>query len=117
MEEGQKAGLCHFGSPNFSAIGIVYDSVKTIEYNVKSVITKGPVLGTDIIWLKSTWGFDGKSQYYYSLDGKTYTAFGGTYQMGWGSYRGDRIGIYSYNNKKDAGYVDIDYFKYQLRNE
>ena len=117
MEDGQKAGLCHFGSPNYSAIGIVYDSVKMIEYNVKGVMVKGPVVGTGIIWLKSTWQFDGKSQYYYSLDGKSYTVFGAVYQMAWGSYRGDRIGIYNYNNKKDAGYVDIDWFNYQLQNK
>jgi hypothetical protein len=30
----------------------------------------------------------------------------------WGSYRGDRIGIYSYNNQADAGYVDVDSFHY-----
>ena len=117
MEEGQRAGLCHFGSPNYSAIGIVYDSLKTIEYNVNGVIIKGPLVGTDIIWFKSTWGFDGKSQYYYSRDGKTYTAFGETYQMVWGSYRGDRIGMYNYNNNKDEGYVDIDFFKYQFENK
>ena len=30
----------------------------------------------------------------------------------WGNYRGDRAGLYSYNGQADAGYVDIDYFRY-----
>lgn len=64
------------------------------------------------LWLKSTWSLDGQSHYAYSLDGKTYTSFGDSYQLQWGSYRGDRIGIYSYNNQADAGYVDVDSFHY-----
>ena len=34
------------------------------------------------------------------------------YPLSWGYYRGDRFGIYSYNNKADAGCVDIDYVQY-----
>ena len=112
MKQGQKAGLCHFGSPNYSSLGIVYDSAKFIEYNVKGVIAKGPSINTTILWLKSTWGLDGRSQYYYSLDGITYTILGDTCQLAWGAYRGDRIGIYNYNNKADSGFIDIDFFHY-----
>jgi hypothetical protein len=32
----------------------------------------------------------------------------------WGSYRGDRIGIFTYNLEKEKGFVDIDYFKYAI---
>ena len=41
-----------------------------------------------------------------------FTPFGETYQLGWGDYRGDRIGIFTYNNDADAGYVDCDSFTY-----
>lgn len=30
----------------------------------------------------------------------------------WGAYRGNRIAIYNYNNKVEAGYVDVDFFNY-----
>lgn len=113
MTDGQKAGLCHFGSPNYASVGIAYDAVKFMEYNIKGVITKGSLINTDIMWLKSTWGLDGKSQFYYSVDGKTYTAFGEPYQLAWGAYRGDRIGIYNYINKADSGYIDVDFFHYK----
>jgi beta-xylosidase len=113
MTEGQKAGLAHFGSPNYSCLGIVYDSVKILEYNVKGIIKKGPLINADMVWLKSTWTLDGKSQYFYSFDGISFIAFGENYQLAWGAYRGDRIGIYSYNNKGDNGYIDVDFFHYK----
>jgi hypothetical protein len=33
-------------------------------------------------------------------------------RLTWGSYRGDRVGIYNYNTIEDKGFVDIDFFKY-----
>jgi beta-xylosidase len=114
MADGQKAGLTHFGSPNYSAIGVACEgTTKTLEFRVKGALTKGPVVGGNSLWLKSTWGLDGKSRYFYSLDGVSFTAFGPPYQLMWGAYRGDRSGIFSYNNKADAGHVDVDYFQYK----
>lgn len=113
MADGQKAGLSHFGSPNYSTIGVICEGKnKMLECNVKGNITTGPVITTKDIWLKSIWGLDGKSQYSYSEDGKNFTTFAGLYQLMWGAYRGDRIAIYNYNNKADAGYVDVDFFHY-----
>ena len=116
MKDGQKAGLSHFGSPNYSAIGVTCDGeTKTLEYNVKGITTTGPVVKGNDLWLKTTWGLDGKSQYGYSFDGKTFTAFGDPYQMMWGAYRGDRLAIYNYNNKEEKGYVDVDFFHYEYK--
>lgn len=113
MVDGQKAGLTHFGSPNYSAIGIVREgAINRLEYNVRGKSSIGDIIIGNDLWLKSTWGLDGMSQYYYSLDGIIYKSFGEPYQLMWGAYRGSRLGLYSYNNKSDAGYVDIDYFRY-----
>lgn len=38
-------------------------------------------------------------------------------QLKWGSCRGDRIGIYSFNNQTNAGYLDVDFFHYQYTND
>lgn len=114
MADGQKAGLTHFGSPNYSAIGVICEgATKKLEYNVKGDSAIGEVLVGNNIWLKSIWGLEGKSQHYYSVDGKNYIPLGEPYQLMWGTYRGSRLGIYSYNNKSDSGYVDIDYFRYE----
>nr|WP_302323959.1 hypothetical protein [Bacteroides intestinalis] len=34
--------------------------------------------------------------------------------MVWGNYRGDRVGIYCFNDKGETGFVDVDYFHYRL---
>lgn len=32
------------------------------------------------------------------------------------NFRGDMIGIYTYNNQRDDGYVDVDKFSYEVKN-
>jgi hypothetical protein len=68
-------------------------------------------LSNRCIWLRSTWGLDGRSRFSYSLDGDIYVHLF-DYQLSWGYYRGDRIGIYNYNNLSDSGYIDVDYLHY-----
>ncbi len=112
MADGQKAGLCHFAKTP-STLGVSQQgATRTLEYKSNGKITPGTVITGNNLWLKSTWGLDGNSQYAYSMDGISYTNFGDLYQLTWGNYRGDRIGIYSYNNKADEGYVDVDFFHY-----
>jgi beta-xylosidase len=112
MADGQQAGLCHF-SKSYSYLGVKQDGAsRTLEYNNNGKKLAGPAVAGKLLWLKSTWGLDGKSQYSYSEDGKNFTPFGEPYAMAWGSYRGDRIGIFCFNDKGDAGYVDVDFFTY-----
>lgn len=61
--------------------------------------------------LKSVWGLQGRSTFYYSLDGKNYVDVG-QYQLSWGYYRGDRIGIYCFNALSENGFIDVDYLHY-----
>ena len=49
-----------------------------------------------------------------STDGVHFRSFG-EYQLSWGYYRGDRIGIYNYNNVSDAGYIDVNYLHYDMQ--
>jgi hypothetical protein len=83
-----------------------------LDYNNNGKVTAGPEIAGNDLWLKSTWGLDGKSQYAYSLNGQTFMNFGDPYQLTWGTYRGDRIGIYCFNDKAEDGYVDVDFFHY-----
>ena len=57
---------------------------------------------------------DGIGQFYYSLDGVTFIPIGDKYMLTWGSYRGDRIGIFTFNNAAEEGYIDIDWFHYDF---
>jgi hypothetical protein len=112
MADGQLAGICHYAG-TYSTFGIQQiDGLKTLVYNNNGVETIGPAISGPI-WLQSTWGYDGISQYAYSLDGNSFTPFGSTYQLTWGFYRGDRIGIYSYNAINENGFIDVDFFHYK----
>lgn len=112
MADGQKAGLCHFAKTR-SFLGVVQEGKhRLLLYRQNDDKTRGPTIEGNLIWLRSTWGLDGKSQYSFSLDGQSFTDFGAPYPLSWGSYRGDRIGIFSYNDQADAGYVDVDFFHY-----
>jgi hypothetical protein len=66
------------------------------------------------LWLRSTWDLDGISHFSFSTDGKTFTPFGAPFKLSWGYYRGDRLGLYSFNNTREAGFVDIDSFTYEV---
>ena len=113
MVDGQKNGLCHFSSEH-SAIGIVKEKgVCYLEYRKNGKITKGNPMHSRYVWFSSQWGLDGKSRYYYSVDGDNFIPFGEDYQLVWGNYRGDRIGIYCFNDESDGGAVDVDYFHYR----
>ena len=88
----------------------------TLEFTEDKKITRGPAITAKKIWLRSSWSLDGVSRYAYSVDGTTFTPFGEPYQLSWGHYRGDRIGLFTYNTKADAGHLDIDAFTYTYEN-
>ena len=112
MADGQVVGLCHY-SKDYSTIGVrCQNGFVILESAHNRTSTNGPAITSQNLWLRSTWGLDGKSNYSYSTNGTAFTPFGGTYQLGWGDYRGDRIGIFTYNDDADAGYVDCDGFTY-----
>jgi hypothetical protein len=75
----------------------------------------GPVVQGKDLWLRSDWDFAGDSRFSFSTDGTIFTPFGTPYRLTWGNYRGDRIGVYNYNNREEAGYVDIDSFQYTFK--
>ncbi|WP_295677362.1 hypothetical protein, partial [uncultured Mucilaginibacter sp.] len=73
---------------------------------------EGQIFPGNEIWLKSTWGLDGKARFFFSSDGCNYRSFGSVYPMAWESYRGDRTAIYNYNDLADTGHIDVDFFHY-----
>jgi beta-xylosidase len=110
MADGQQAGLCHLAKA-YATLGVSQaGNVRTLTFNDAGKVTNGPVLAGNDLWLRSTWNFAGDSQYSYSTDGTNFTRFGPIYRLTWSYYRGDRLGIFSYNNTADAGFVDVDWF-------
>ena len=104
MVNGQCAGLTHFSTTSYSTLGIKQENgIKNLVCDINgkdSIIT--PII-QKYIWLQSSWDIKGVNSYSYSLDKKTYSPLNISTQLTWGSYRGDRIGIYNYNTIEDKG--------------
>ena len=120
MADGQETGLTNYnGGKNYATLSIVQkDGVKTIKYEEDGTPTPGDRLPpiANNVWLRSTIGFDGVNGSSYSTDGRKFTPFGGSFNLNPGGYRGDMIGIYTFNNASKAGYIDVDFFHNDVQN-
>ena len=115
MADGQVAGLCHYAH-TYAYIGLQKTNGNPeIVFNENEQIKTHPIKKTKNIWLRSTWGLDGKSTFSYSTDGKTFVEFGNPYQFTWGDYRGTRVGLFTCNETEEKGYIDVDFFKYERK--
>jgi hypothetical protein len=85
-----------------------------LKYNDNDKILAGESINTSTIWIRSVIDTEDVNSYFYSTDGITFQPYGGKYSLKWGSFRGDNIGIYNYNNLEEKGYVDIDWFHYRF---
>lgn len=113
MADGQHAGLCHF-SQSHAALGLEKaDGKLRLEYRKNGEVVTAPLPRSRIIYFRSEWGLDGISRFSYSLDGQKFIPMGEPYNLSWGFYRGDRIGIYCYNDEAERGWVDVDYLHYE----
>jgi hypothetical protein len=68
------------------------------------------------IWLRSTWGLDGRSTLAVSSDGQRFQTVLPDVLLTWGAYRGSRDGLYTFNPAGERGYVDIDWVNYAIDN-
>ncbi len=114
MANGQKAGIAHFAK-TYASVGIVQKGgIRRLLFDNDGLKTQGPVIARNILWLRSVWNFDGINQFYFSTDGLTFQAFGSPYQLTWGNYRGDRIGIFTSNSTGNSGYLDVNNVQYRI---
>lgn len=115
MVDGQEAGIAHFAK-TYSTLGVVQrGAMRQLVLDVDRSIVSGPRIKTNVLWLRSTWGFDGVSQFSFSIDGSSFRTFGPPYQLTWGNYRGDRIGIFTFNPLRVSGYLDVDSVRYRIQ--
>ncbi|MDT3401156.1 glycoside hydrolase family 43 protein [Mucilaginibacter terrae] len=114
MYNGQFAGLTHFSTKSYCMIGIKQDGEdRKLVYSSDSQNLIGVTITGSNVWLRSSWDYQGLNRYFYSLNGKDFLPFGNSTQLTWGSYRGDRVGIFNFNRFATKGYIDLDYFDYQ----
>jgi beta-xylosidase len=118
MCPGQSAGLVHFnGGVDHARISVVCDGgARWIAYQDGASVRRGAPLAAPqaAVWLRSRVDGQGVCTFAVSLDGETFQPEGGAYELKWGNYRGDSVGLYTYNDIDDHGYVDIDWFSYAV---
>jgi len=115
MAEGQTAALCLFGK-KFGSIGVQQTgNSRHFYFSNSGVITTGVDISTTDIWLRTSWDAAGLSHFFYSTNGVDFEALDGEFSVtNFGNYIGAKIGIYTANDLKESGYIDIDWFKYDL---
>ena len=89
----------------------------------------GPRLPSNLktLYIRSVSGFEKRDtnrqyttegqHFLYSIDGQNFYPFGDEYRMGTGNFRGDMVGICTYNNQNNRGYIDVDKFHYHIKNK
>jgi beta-xylosidase len=113
MVDGQVAGLCHYHR-DYATIAVRRENgCLTIESARNKTITRGPEFSGKRLWLRSQWDADGLCQFSYSTDGTTFHPLGETFAFAWSDYRGERVGLFTYNNAGEGGYADFDAFTYR----
>jgi len=114
MVDGQQAGLIHFSHAHARLAVLQSDGQRRIAWIDSATSEAGPRLAESQVWLRSQWGSDGQARFAFSADGRAFRQLGPPYQMSFGDYRGDRIGLFTFNDRGDAGWVDIDWVDYEV---
>lgn len=114
MADGQATGLCHYGN-RYAWLGVTQTKgEKRITYCDNGKLSSGPVVSGPTVWIRSIISNAADTTWAFSFDGREFTPFGNRYKLEWANYRGDRLGIFSYNNDTDAGFIDVDWFHYEF---
>ena len=116
MEDGQEAGLCAIGGgawmlqvyqENGKRILRTSEGKENNEFNL--IVNKK--IGSKI-WMKVLIDKN-KYQFQYSLNGKKFENISASFTPYFTNWRAIQLGIFSYNKKANAGYIDVDWFKYE----
>jgi beta-xylosidase len=117
MTWGTRTGLCHH-SGRYALFGALKqkDGAVQLFFNHNGKFESGPtVTGTDL-YLRSTTDGD-QADFSWSVDGESWNTTPWLYTLNFGNWRGNRPGVFCWNNRTDnaseSGFVDIDWFRYE----
>jgi len=137
IAEGQKAGLCCFSSM-YNLFGIyrtegknylffenneaLFDQPQQLPAGTrvrinyfdtsKNYMEKQPITAK-VIYLKVKLDFStNANHFYYSTDNKKFIPFGKDFSAEFGFWKGARLGLFSYNDRKDNGTALFSKFRY-----
>ena len=113
MRTNQQAGLCHH-SGQYVLLGVTvgFDNDRRLFFDHDGVPDIGPLIEQDVVYLRSD--IDGpRATFSYSLDGNSWIRFGPEFPLTFGRWRGDRLGLFNWNDNAAVGSIDIDWFHYE----
>ena len=124
LQEGDRAGICILQDPYAMIAVEVKDGQHRIVWRqdtlrVNNGFTPSEQTKTvelkDVVYLRASVNYaDSKTQFYYSLDNKTFTPLGGQTTLGFNltMFVGARFGLFCYATKEnqERGYADFDWF-------
>ncbi|WP_084883642.1 glycoside hydrolase 43 family protein [Vibrio sp. qd031] len=110
----QLGGFARFGgTANLFGIKVDADGVKNIFFMDKNgEFLLGDVFTHDKIFVR-TRNNKSTAHFEYSEDGSSYQRFGPDFTLEFGNWTGDRLGFFTWNEKDENGYLDVEWFKYQ----
>jgi beta-xylosidase len=120
MKVGTVAGLTHH-SGNYALFGVRKDSsgVKQIFFNNNGKQQLGPTTECETIYFRSDTDGD-QATFLWSSDGENWNLTDWSYRLNFGNWRGNRPGIFCWNNQTDdineVGHIDVDWFRYTFGN-
>lgn len=104
--EGACAGLLCIGR-EYRGIGVSGDGIYMENNGLHEVVAKKK---PQKVWLRVSLDvLTNQHQFYYSLDGKRFTAAGEPFDMHEGNWKGFRIGLYCYGEQGKAQFDTFDY--------
>lgn len=114
MTQGQRAGYARFAGVSH-LIGVKMDAEgnrNLFFMDDKGTEIDGPSIEKAIIYFKST-NSGNSASFEYSYDNKNFERFGPEFELVFGRWSGDRLGVFCWNDIEDSGNVDIDWFEYE----
>jgi beta-xylosidase len=113
MKPGQKAGFVRFGGV-YHLLGVKMNengNRNLFFLGTDESIMEGPEISENSLFVRTT-NEGNKAWYEYSTDGETFERFGTEFTIEFGMWTGDRLGFFCWNELKEDGQIDVDYFYY-----
>lgn len=113
MVDGQTAGLSHFSAAG-AWIGVRQAAgQRTLCFGRGETVQQGPQIDRPRIGLATRWGNDGRAIFEHDGSGR-FERFGEPYDLKWQDYRGDRVGLFTWNDNAMRGHADFSDFRYRI---
>jgi beta-xylosidase len=113
MKPGQRAGMVRFGGV-YHLLGVRVDDAGRRQLFFQDNAgkeTAGPELTGDSLYVRTVNSGD-QAYFETSEDGQAFTRLGPEFTLVFGAWTGDRIGFFCWNEKAEAGWLDVDYLHY-----